>query len=376
MATHKPRLNTAFGWIFVLLNIIGIFWAISLEEKQIRDPFLILLLIFPGFFISILLHEFGHLIAGSIVGFRFQSFSLGAITVIASRHRWRILLNHNPVLGLVKFASEDTRNLRHRLQIYYLGGAAAGVIGSLVFLGIFFSLIDINGNPTTAVTSIADPWVSVVTTLSFWAMLGSFVFGAIAPMIPIKVRGIASDGMQLDNLRAMSAQEFERSASLLVLTHTRRRPRDWNSDLLDKLMADNSTPAAQMTNAMFMYFWNLDSVNIPEADWYEVEMLKAARQLDEATLAIILLEAAYFEVRWRGNLGLAQSYIHRVGIETLKKSTNRSLAAVLVAEREIEKANQYIEDGIKRLEGAPFTGMVEFEIDRLLELRTIYASAN
>lgn len=376
MATLKPRLNAAFGWLFVLLNIMGIFWAISLEEKHVREPLLILLLIFPAFFISIMFHELGHLIAGILGGFRFQSFSLGPITILASRNHWRILLNHNPVLGLVKFAIEDTRNLRRHLQTYYLGGAAAGVISSLIFLGILFSLIDIDGNPETSVTSIAEPWLSIVIIFSFWVMLGSFVFGSIVPMIPIKVRGIPSDGMQLDNLRAMSTQEFERFAAIVVLTYTRRRPRDWNPDLLEKLTADNSTPATQMTNSMFLYFRYLDRVNIPEADRYEVELLKAARQLDEATLRIVLLEAAYFEVRWRGNLSVAQNYIHQAGTEALKNSTNRALAAVLFAEGELVKANRCVDNALKRLECAPFTGLVEFEIDQLLELRAVHTPAN
>lgn len=97
--------------------------------------------LYTGFFVQILIHEFGHLVFGLLSGYRFSSFRIGNLIWIKNRqgiHLKRLSLAGTG--GQCLMSPPDMEGGKIPFILYHLGGCIMNTVFALILLGgcIFF----------------------------------------------------------------------------------------------------------------------------------------------------------------------------------------------------------------------------------------------
>lgn len=91
--------------------------------------------------LHILVHELGHVLAGSVTGMRFFSFRVGNFTVSRVRGKVRVrYADSGLTAGESSFCPKSAPHVRGRFVFTALGGAALNLIYAAVFFALYFVL--------------------------------------------------------------------------------------------------------------------------------------------------------------------------------------------------------------------------------------------
>ena len=164
--------------------------------------------VFLGMYISVLLHELGHLLFGFLMRLKFISLSIGGIQLYLNTHRHLRLRFVKQLVwssGFVAMYPTNENHLRWRWVVFILGGPIAS-------LASFFSFKALNHSFSQ--NSFERYLVDSISFISF--------FSTIAVLIPYRTKLSKSDGLQIiEFLRGRRNDALSRYDVALQCCYTR-----------------------------------------------------------------------------------------------------------------------------------------------------------
>ena len=371
MAKTAQRLKKGVVLLSILFTgaFVGAFLATFIEDRVGEIDFalppwygLIPLLILIGF-LTILIHELGHVVGGKLARFRFVMLIVGPFKV--QQESGKLILGLNKWLqmsgGLALSIPEDTRATAGRLLLYIAGGPVASLLFALICGFSVYFLHDAGG-------SVGAGYL--VPTLLFACLFNGGI--AIVTLLPLPTSGFDNDGKQLlDILRG------GKKANIKLLMHAVSaetikgiRPREWTGDYLEEVMeltrdqrADRNLVVANLMG----YYHYLDKSEVGRAG--DCIKVLADNILDSPTYlqAGLWLEILFFQARYPElQTGIEVSPADISGPFVEKHSLARMEAATLYQEEQWSEALEKAEEGIALAKKASMqAGIVEAEVEWL-----------
>ena len=208
-APKKPKL-----WHSLLLGgVLGLVLITLDLGLLLKVSSLTLLLLIPGWYLSVAIHEGGHFLAAIAVGHRVTAYSVGWLLIAREQSGWKLRRSHYPLAGYVLALPDWTKNLRLRHAIVVAAGPAATLLLLLATIGLGRRI----DGPVQALTGAIGSWAA--------CQLALFVFPSRTLLM--------TDQKQLKVL-ASNGQDCKRhlaNLSLLAMSGQGVRPRDYPESL-------------------------------------------------------------------------------------------------------------------------------------------------
>ena len=194
-----------------------------------------------GRYIAIFVHEMGHVAAGRRAGLIFQEVHVGPFAYCGFRGYREIYLNGRRSGGLAQMMLPNTENPEERIRRFFRGGpvASAWLAGVLA-------------------AAAAAAWVADNNLLAYLLVEVCFgsLFSLISGWLPFATQGAMSDALVLHEL-----EEKEKTRDSIVASYllgleycSGLRPRDWNPELVERLLV-SATGAAELARAQLIAFY-------------------------------------------------------------------------------------------------------------------------
>jgi hypothetical protein len=221
-----PRDRLTLTQILIVLGVLGVgsvvVWSVAetkvwnaflnrvnesfraQSDATVLAPILAPLGILFFWFVSVAVHEAGHIIAGQLVGFSFTSVTVGLVSIEKTAKgfalRWHRSL---PLDGLAFMRIDRLRRLRWRFLVFVAGGPFASLVSGLAVWAVWVWF------PTPLHPSISF----AIGTLLFCSAV-TFV----STMIPFRYSGYDTDGKLLMDLsRSVSRLRYWLAANALTI---------------------------------------------------------------------------------------------------------------------------------------------------------------
>jgi hypothetical protein len=304
LAQRRFPIQTIVVVLFLFFALIG-----SDNQRMIAYAWMIGMV---ALYVAITIHELGHLIAGFRMGYRFSIFSVGLLHVYKEGGRIKASLRRLPwqppsFLGFTLFYVDDYTDFRRRMFWYILGGpltnALLVIVSGLLYRGLphiswyFFQPLD---------------WMwGIFVFALFWLSILLLV-GSLYPS-----EWVSTDGNKLLRLIRGGATLERFKAQVQIANDILQgvRPREWDEPLIAPLTALTESSADTVNSHLLAYRWALDRGDVQQAETYLTTAVKFRQKVSVLERANILVEAAYFEMRHRGNAQNADQWIKKLGTD-------------------------------------------------------------
>jgi hypothetical protein len=275
-------------------------------------------------FLTIAIHEFGHLLAGLCVGLRFRGVEIGPVSARRIKGKWSFRLRPRLYRGQAEMTLDRIRKVRRRLVVGILGGPVISyLIGIAAFVtGERFRMSDTFGWTTFLdFLGVFSVLTGIMSTIPFSASLG----GNDAFL----VRQLLGSKKTATPMIAALALNCVRRASPIIPEYHER----WL-----RLVCAGAHPLV----SSYYRDWNLyRNTEDPAAAAECLErLLKSSSPFDEEIRNHLIAEATYFAAWKRDNLAQARTWHQRIAhLEWLDcLAFSRLEIAILAAEKKYDDA--------------------------------------
>lgn len=330
--------------------------GIELDLALTRGGWAALALLFPAIWLLVVLaHELGHLAGGALAGFRPIMLVAGPLRLLWVEGRPRVELNRSLALagGVAAAAPDDDRNLIRRMLLMVLGGP----LGSLLV-----GLLAAAALPFTSGLAQALLLIALV--------LGLMI--TLVTLLPLRTGGFLTDGARVRMLlRGGPAAERWCASALLVSSAMSGRIRAVDPILVARATALRDGSLDDVGAAFLAYSFHLARGELAAAG-AEIDHVVAHQGAYSAGLRpALLIEAAYFAARHRGDAPTARAFLAQTSGSPLVEPYTRARAeaAVLLAEGRPTEARAAAEAGLAALEQARLGALGAIERELLADLR-------
>jgi hypothetical protein len=290
-------------------------------------------------FLTIVIHEAGHLVAGWSVGLRFKGVRTDPFRIRVEAGKWKFKVRPRLFWGFAHMSLDRVRRVRRRLVIFIAGGPAASILCGIagIVAGEF------------GIARYDSPWPAFMEFFGAW----SLIVGCIS-LVPFRTRGFANDAMLLrtilfsksgaTQMMASYALSTVKGGSLLppdyvprwfrmAATSTKLPSSDYFSNWLAYDNAQEMELAAQYLERCLAHCWRMDG-----------------EQRDQ-----LIAEAAVFTGSRRGDNVKAEVWSKRIKYpERLHEVWKaRVVIALLCAKMQFEKANAELDRALSLIREAP-----------------------
>ena len=312
------------------------------------------------FWLSVLIHELGHLAFGAAAGLRPALLFAGPLQL--------------------HFGPDGVRATFNRVWSTWGGLALALPIGDQITRGQWLALVA--GGPSSSLLlavvafGIGNVTSGFVALSCMQLVLLSGCIG-IGTLIPMTSDGYASDGGQLLQLaqRRPEAMARLRLATVIGQNLGGTRPRDWNSTLLTDILAENRNPFIR-TSTQLLLAQHADDSGDPKSAREAFAAL--ARELHEGGLEAypsafrpnLLLTVATFVASDLGDAECAQAWLRDAGSGGVVEAHERlhAEAALAAARGDTATARLHAESALELLGKARNAGEIPYIRERLQAL--------
>jgi hypothetical protein len=294
--------------------------------------------------LGILIHEWGHYLAGTALKQCCRRFVVGPVELARDADRWAIRWIPLRHAGLVDLVPSTFAGFRRQRGICVLGGPLASLFTGLVFLALSFR---------ARTSSLFWIW----SFCAQWALVG------LLGLVPIRRGAARSDGYLLWELAQGSAvlDGIQRDLLTPASHATPLRLRDWPHDLILRLADRPADPLVlQRFDAYLAYIHSLDRGEIPVAAQYLDRLMADWTSSDPPEYA---LEAAYFLALHGGDVATARKWLTLETRDAEPWVRLRARAAVERAAGNPENARTLADEALTALKAAPACGAHQYEID-------------
>lgn len=297
------------------------------------------------FVLLIAFHEFGHFVAGKLVGYDLVTFRVIRYQIWKAGKRWRFMASpRGSDVGLAEMIPKHIRNLRIRHALFVLGGPFVSLViflwGALAFakVGGFGDWRLLDAHQETVARWIFLVWI-------FSAGPAGLIFTRT-----VSKEGHASDGLQLYNLWKNSAGwEHAIIASTVISAWTHlQRPSRWNREAVDYLVNLATDDASLARCHLIAFYYYLDSGDAEVAVSHIFKSAdyatSAGDELDARSRRMIYPEAAYVAAHLLKDSERAQKLLENIERPEKIEYTEyfRAEAAILWEEGKHEEARELI----------------------------------
>lgn len=320
------------------------------------------------FFLVIAVHELGHVLAGRLVGFRFQALTVGPLMWEreAGRIRFRWNRNLNAYGGLALCIPPDS----HRLVARFIGFTAGGPLAS-VLLALAGGLGYRYGVP-------AGPSFANYVLEFFWLMcLTLSALIALITLVPMRSGGFLSDGARMLQLLRGGPKAFVDVVCLRVIAQSfsGTRPRDIDPQPLLEAVAQPLSSHFTVYLHGFLYLHYLDKGLVEKAGEHLDHYTSGVAEVPKGYQSVIYLENVWFEALYRKDAAAARKYWEQVvaGAFIPKTQVHRAAAALAFAEGDHSGAVKKVEEALLELPRSMDKGAAVAErewLEQLLEAIT------
>ena len=247
-------------------------------------------------FITVLIHELGHCLAGWASDFSLFKLHVGPLLAFRKDGRWRYEFSLSGLFGgggTAGMAPRHLRNLRARMAFLTAGGPAGSLVCA-IFNGLLSMLL---------LDSPYASWWKVPALIAMWA-LGDFFLN----LIPILGCTGYSDGAVLAQLIAGGPWADIRLAlaAATMTTSTTARPAELDPDLLRKAVAGSGgCPEQPILNLISMMHY-IDRDNLPQA---RILLQSALQKPELLTDPGIMTEIAFYIAYLNRDASQARSWL-------------------------------------------------------------------
>ena len=360
---------TGGGSVFLYL-LVRDYFGLNLPSWPLSIFSLIIAL-----FVSVFVHELGHLIGGLTQKFQFYKFTVGPFKVEKINNGLQAGLNLNlNVAGGLTVMLPSSKNLdKKKLAMFIAGGPIASLLLFIILASSAITLHTIYGSNGIVNNVIYFSWMTAVITL----VLG------ILSLIPEEETGLESDGLQLKDLllggeRALIKQYV---MQLSVTLWSGTRPRDLDKTLLTDLnkMTEGQIGSHSIFTKLLLYVHYMDNDEKEYAETVLNNGIKIAEaQNNDLLNGTIFLEKSFFEAYCNENFEKADYYYKKGKEGYSEKSTlKRAETALNILKKDIESAKIAAEDAFKLLHNSHDKGGAIWEkeiLSQLLEMHKISVS--
>jgi hypothetical protein len=191
------------------------------------------------------------------------------------------------------------------------------------------------------------PVTHVAAWLSVAWLINMLLF--LASLIPSRRKGLSSDAsLLLDLLWNRPLKDIRWLLTILLgALLDGIRPRDWNATYVDAMLAARTGTPKDMEANRYGYYYARDTGQIDLAGQL-IDLAVGQREANPVALhPAILLEAAYFEGRYRHNAAVAREWLQQAqGGQVEQQTRLRAEAAVLWAEGRFADAATKAKEGL------------------------------
>lgn len=356
---RKKLASTLFG-VFVGLCCGVVLIASSNRARATRNPAqdYILSLFFLVLVSNIVVHELGHLLAGWMVEFRFNSINIGPLSVRMEYGRLKVQVRKTlPAGGYAGMHVDRVRRLRRRLLVFTAGGPSANLLSA----ALIASLLAYDPLPTS--------WLSVAGDI-FWKI--SVLIG-VANFLPFRLGMLYPDGARIAMLFTSRARS-RRWMSLCAIGSQGQagvRPIRWRRTWLDAAGGVRDGSVDDFAGNWAAYAAANDRKDAPVAASHLERCLGLVSLLGPSLQDVIALEAAVFTAWFRENAAIAEKWLGQVKkIKALPQLTRmRADIALHCARREFAPALSRWQEGYAFIEKLPPTPVKTRLTEGFLEWR-------
>jgi hypothetical protein len=294
-------------------------------------------------FLTIGIHEFGHLLAGWSVGLRFKGVRIDPFRIRVDSGKWKFRIRPKLFWGFAFMSLDRVRHVRRRLIICIAGGPAASILcgAAAAFAG-----------EVGLARQYDSPWPTFLEFLGVW----SFVIGCLG-LFPYRVGAFSSDGMLLRALLSWKPEATQLIASyaLSTLTGNDLFPPDYVrrwfrlAGARTKLQGDNHCEN----------WLGYEAAQDQEvAARFLERCLADSARMDDDQRDKLIVEAAVFTAWRRQDAATADVWLKRIqSLDRLHPVWQTRLRiALLCANNQFEKANEELNCGLSLIREAPDTG--------------------
>lgn len=321
------------GGVIGGLTAVLLFRVLKLPEFDMAAVWVALLV--PGiilmFYLTVAIHEGGHLLAGASAGFRPCLLIIGPLKIERVSGRWRMGANRiAPVLGgLAAGVPADAVDLRRRMIRLIAGGPLASLVSGVIGVG----LLVLVKQPGARATLSDEDAFGYILLLAFTLISLLIAFVALIPNV---TQGYSSDGGQILKF-IRNSPEVEAEVALTAVSTSSlagTRPRDWDPAILNRAMALPPTSAKAPLAGLLAHMNAVDRGDLDAARRHLESMLSGLEQLAVMWRSSVLLQAAQFAALYDRDAIAARKYLDQAGPGALISESARALteAAVLHAE--------------------------------------------
>ena len=302
--------------------------------------------------LGILCHELGHVAAGKLSGFQFQTLSAGPIVVSLLSDGWRVQWVNS--LGLWSGMTVMSPRRPARLRSNAIFFVAGGPIGSLLCGAGSLALM------------LAGPSLNLGMAAEFFGILGVVeLVNCIANLVPLAVPGGYTDGARLLQVmrKRPEGERFLAELAFGLSDTTTLRPKDWHPRWIQAVTEDPASPGFSR-GCYHAYVYHLDREEIDDASIWLARCMDSRGTLKRDPYRWILaIENAYFEARHLRNLEGAKTWltVPRAGIPAERFTVLRVKAAVHIAEGERDLARTAINVALRVHARSVESGRQQFE---------------
>jgi len=357
---HKPVLLQllAGALLGIALSLIPGFGGRVTKAIESVNVLAVLAILIVVHFTAVIIHECGHLLGGQLVGNRFRMILVGPFALIRLSRglKWQ----RNQVLvngGMAATFPVAADGVRGKMLAMVAGGPLASLISGL--LGVLLYL------DFGAQLPPAARW--------FAACYGGYsLILAGFNLLPMRVGRFNTDGARILML-IRDTEAARRWCAVAVLGgsyYNGTRPRDWPTELTQRLLSETEGTVEFLGASVYLYLWFLDRGEIEEAGAWLGKAVMASQSLPPSIKSGVLRSSAWFEAWHRKNPAGAReilsSVVTALGEEPYAKLQTE--ATILYAEGELEKARGMAREALSRMSDPPWTGYERVDSDYLREI--------
>jgi Zn-dependent protease len=297
-----------------------------------------------AFVLAVVAHELGHLVAGKLVEFRFNSIAIGPLSLRFEYGRLTFQVRRAlPAGGYAGMHVNHLRRLRRRLLIFAVGGPVAN------FVSAFLSIVCLN------YFSLTKSWLSVFIDLF---SMTSLVLGVVS-LLPLRLGALYSDGSRISMLFT-SREKSRRWMSICAIgaqSTAGIRSRDYRRTWLDAAGAAPDGSVDDFAGSWISYRAANDRKDAPVAAQHLERCLGLVNLLGPSLQDTVALEAAVFASWFRADAELARKWHVQVKKPAaLPHLMNiRFEVALACADKEYGRALSRWQDGFAFIDKLPST---------------------
>jgi hypothetical protein len=347
-----------FGGVLVGLDIVKVVGEQASGSSNIA---LGILLFFAAFSLAILIHEFSHLTAGWLLGFRFSQISVGPIQICLQHGKLKInFLRELTALGFAGMHVDTIVRLRRRFLVYLAAGAAANLI--TIPIASFFA------NHTYFAESHPSS-LSFVAQLSMISLLLSAVSLLPLPLGPTSF----TDGSRI----AMLLKDRQRTRRLLSICAVGAqqqdgiRPKKWKQTWLKAASSLPDAGVDDFSGNWLAYISGCARNNEGLAASHLERCLTISRSTTHTVRDLVAQESAVFSAWFRCDASLAERWLNQITRPKLLQPLTRLRLdiATCCARREFEKALGAWDEGLSYVKVLPDTPAKQVLVEGWLDWR-------